>query len=843
MKLTDEPLNDVESAGGSFESKTAKIDSANLGHVFRMVSENLYSNPIGSIVREITSNCFDAHVAAGVEDAVRIKIYQDDSYFIEFQDFGVGLSENEMDTVFNSWFTSTKRHTDDFIGGWGIGSKSPLSYTDSYFIITTKDGVEYTYMYSKGEKLPELDLISKKETSNRNGTIIRIPIASYYDVSKFKTEILKQLQYFDNVYYEGYILSEYNNYNIIEGKTFKYSTLSNNDINNIHIVLGKVTYNINVESLLTELERDSNRTYLPFNDKVSLRDILNYNLPIGVKFEIGELKVTPSREDIQYNEESANLIYNRINSVIEELYEIYNRNKELRFTDDIAEFHQLRKERFPITLLKTEELFINLKVPVTYNTRSPDKYNLFGKPLLGYIYRPYHDLGINPTNYGLEMFYIKGIIREGKIKKEHHLNNEKLHSAIGHIYNEGTRNYNNNIYEINSLFNHLNNYYRTKDFKYNYITGMYLNRANVIALRPLKRTSMSYLRDILGIDKHELGIAKKVKEARKQIIRDIVKYTKSYDDLIIPSDFIEANKIKRSVTQLEEGYINCYIYGGGNVNSGNSKLDINRVLRKGSLVVYSEKEQNDLIGKAIYIGNKFIGSNANDYFERDCIKNRKYRHFSNTYSSYQSDVNRSARINITFIKVAKSTYNKLITLNYPNIISIDKFMKESKYIKRMVNSYYIEKHLDTDIFIGGNSDVRRLINILLHPSLTKKIKDLSKYKYNYYNSSFSGSEEREIEEEIFNELSHKYLDKYVVELVDDLKKLSKSLKILHYLDLDKIKSSGRRYSTNINYEVIDLLSTYFKSLSVKLKPVYYIGENSEQKSWLNYNKEVYESYS
>ena len=35
-----------------------------------------------------------------------------------------------------NWFSSTKRNTDEFIGGWGLGSKSPLAYQDYFFIIT-----------------------------------------------------------------------------------------------------------------------------------------------------------------------------------------------------------------------------------------------------------------------------------------------------------------------------------------------------------------------------------------------------------------------------------------------------------------------------------------------------------------------------------------------------------------------------------------------------------------------------------------------------------------------------------------------------------------------------------
>ncbi len=39
------------------------------------------------------------------------------------------------------------------------------------------------------------------------------------------------------------------------------------------------------------------------------------NIPIGVKFEIGELQVTPSREQLRYNDASIKLITERLELV------------------------------------------------------------------------------------------------------------------------------------------------------------------------------------------------------------------------------------------------------------------------------------------------------------------------------------------------------------------------------------------------------------------------------------------------------------------------------------------------------------------------------------------------
>ena len=66
MKYDVNQYSDVEVLSTTVDKDmTLSADSTSL--IFQMFSKNIYSNPIGSIVREITSNCFDSHVEAGVE--------------------------------------------------------------------------------------------------------------------------------------------------------------------------------------------------------------------------------------------------------------------------------------------------------------------------------------------------------------------------------------------------------------------------------------------------------------------------------------------------------------------------------------------------------------------------------------------------------------------------------------------------------------------------------------------------------------------------------------------------------------------------------------------------------
>lgn len=294
---------DIQNIGIPTESIEASIDTSSMPFLFEMLSSSLYSNPIDSICREITSNCFDSHIEAKVDDPVIVKRgFDEEGYFISFIDVGVGLSPERMQSIYMNYFSSTKRESNDLIGGFGLGSKSPLSYTDYFYINTNFNGIKYQYIFSKGVTIPTLDLLHSESTSNRNGTEIRIYIKDG-DLYKFQDALGRQLCYFDNVYFEGWSID--NDYNIFEGEYFKYR--NKNQYNSyMHIVLDKVSYPIDWKQL----------------------DMKEYNIAVGVKFKIGELLVTPNREQLRYTDETKTLIKDRIKKTIDELITIFDRQNK-----------------------------------------------------------------------------------------------------------------------------------------------------------------------------------------------------------------------------------------------------------------------------------------------------------------------------------------------------------------------------------------------------------------------------------------------------------------------------------------------------------------------------------
>ena len=72
MELDLKKLNNQNAESTGTKKKMRLSENAS-SMVFRMFTSTIYSNPIGTVVREITSNCFDSHIEAGINSPILIK--------------------------------------------------------------------------------------------------------------------------------------------------------------------------------------------------------------------------------------------------------------------------------------------------------------------------------------------------------------------------------------------------------------------------------------------------------------------------------------------------------------------------------------------------------------------------------------------------------------------------------------------------------------------------------------------------------------------------------------------------------------------------------------------------
>lgn len=318
--------------------------------VFQMFTKNLYSNPIGTVVREITSNSFDSHTEAGVNRPVIIRKHKDEqtgTHYISFIDYGMGMSPDRIYNVYGTYFESTKRVDNTQIGGFGIGGKTPLAYMrstgageaeydNSFYIITYYNGIKYFYCVAEGEDAPVIHKLHEEPTTEPNGTEIQIPVLEA-DMDDFKREMTHQLYYFENIVFEGFEYTDRfsneiiyplpNDYQIIRGKNFLFR--GEDYSNAMHVCLGRVAYPINFDTL-----------------GLSSSD---YRLPIALKLEVGDINVTASRETLDYSVKTIKLLKTKLEEAKAEIFELINKQyKNIKTLEQYFSVkHDFGKLEFP----------------------------------------------------------------------------------------------------------------------------------------------------------------------------------------------------------------------------------------------------------------------------------------------------------------------------------------------------------------------------------------------------------------------------------------------------------------------------------------------------------------
>lgn len=95
------------------------LDSAQV--LMQMLSKNLYSDPIGSAVRECASNALDSHRRAGVDTPIIVsfKLTNNNTYEFSVEDFGIGLNSVDVESIISKYGKSTKRDSTTELGMMG----------------------------------------------------------------------------------------------------------------------------------------------------------------------------------------------------------------------------------------------------------------------------------------------------------------------------------------------------------------------------------------------------------------------------------------------------------------------------------------------------------------------------------------------------------------------------------------------------------------------------------------------------------------------------------------------------------------------------------------------------
>jgi len=294
--------------GEIHESYATVIDFDSADFLKQMLSK-FYSDAVGSLIRETASNALDSHreIDSSEPIIVSLAVNREGNWEYSVEDFGVGINKDTINNILRKYGKSTKRNSNNQLGAYGLGWKSPLAYSSSFYFIGRKDGIEIKCMMYEGEEDIKIDILSEQPTSERNGCKVIVPVKTN-DKREFSNKITSQLAYFENVFFNVDYLD--NNFKIHREEHFQISEIVTDQY--MHICLDNVYYPID---------------YL----KLGIHSI---PVSLGLRFSLTDgLFPVPNRESIKYTTEAKEIILNKIKEVADWCINKYDESSYE--TDDI----------------------------------------------------------------------------------------------------------------------------------------------------------------------------------------------------------------------------------------------------------------------------------------------------------------------------------------------------------------------------------------------------------------------------------------------------------------------------------------------------------------------------
>jgi hypothetical protein len=244
----------------------------------RMVMKSLtklYSNTALATIREYSTNARDSNVAAGRADVpIEVSLPTLMSPYFIVKDTGLGLDVEELEEIYISYGTSTKRESNDFNGMLGFGSKSALAFTNTFTVISVKNGLKHAAVVTRKQDYSlSIKVVSTSKTLEENGVTIKVPVSDRDAFNRIAMD-------FYRFWIPGTVLVDGQEPKQAVGEKIADDLYYSVNDGISYVVMGNVGYRIaNPDKLFTKIKPVSFVAYVPN----------------------GSVEFTPSREDLEYS--------------------------------------------------------------------------------------------------------------------------------------------------------------------------------------------------------------------------------------------------------------------------------------------------------------------------------------------------------------------------------------------------------------------------------------------------------------------------------------------------------------------------------------------------------------
>jgi hypothetical protein len=277
---------------------------------FEVLSSNLYQDKVLAVIREISCNAADAHTSVGKPlSDIQVHLPSFSEPYFSVRDFGPGLAQADVMELYTTYFRSTKDHSNDLIGGFGLGSKSPFAVADQFTVTSWHKGTKTQYICYKEDGLPRVNFVASSSSTEPSGLEVRVATKSTADWSSKASNYYQWWPELPTICNASHLRIE----SLSSRLAFKSETTLNGlptwgILKNFQapiILVGLVPYALNVEML---------RPYL--GDEV-FKIISGGSIFINVP--IGFVEISPSREALSYNRATIDFLKEACNKVAREI--------------------------------------------------------------------------------------------------------------------------------------------------------------------------------------------------------------------------------------------------------------------------------------------------------------------------------------------------------------------------------------------------------------------------------------------------------------------------------------------------------------------------------------------
>lgn len=308
---------DAVTRTGNVDATTAvacTFDTEGIGHIMSILS-NMYSNATLAVLREYSCNAADSHVAAGQTRPIEVTLPSPLQPSLLIQDYGTGLSKDEIISVYATYGKSTKRNTNDQVGALGIGSKSAFTLGQQFVVTGIKDGQKTVALFALNEhNVGTVNILQEHATTEPNGVLISLAVSDIEAMRAtadefFRTwpkgSVLVNGRAPESIFDTGFAITE--NAHVVE-----------NTRGGVSVIMGGVGYPVSRDILLRVSESLDNAGRAGSRLAGNLASLWGTR-SMYYTVNIGDVDIAPSRESLRDTNRTVACIENLIEATADRL--------------------------------------------------------------------------------------------------------------------------------------------------------------------------------------------------------------------------------------------------------------------------------------------------------------------------------------------------------------------------------------------------------------------------------------------------------------------------------------------------------------------------------------------